>query len=287
LAEIEGLNADYEVARWAPGFLAFATSGGGEMYAFAPRVGAAGRSTRALDPGRENVVSARYVVLLSSLVGAISLAAEPVRSISIYVIPYYRSAEKDGDRPQVHTAREYDALLSSARREDIVAARDMIQADNALITPMTLMVLAIRLYDVGLRDDSVFWFYVAKYRWSTLAAVADENSEALAGALDATRNFAILAGPFINGYAFCDLKNQHRLMAASIEWVEHNEYQAIRIPQLPKLPGNPDDNLRAGLAKNKQDAKKEIEYLADPNNLQNMQDARKKSGAEEMFCWKQ
>jgi hypothetical protein len=29
---------------------------------------------------------------------------------------------------------------------------------------MTMMVLAIRLYDAGLRDDAVFWFYVAKDR---------------------------------------------------------------------------------------------------------------------------
>ena len=36
-AEIEGFNVDYKVARWAPGYLGFATSGGGEMYAFAPR----------------------------------------------------------------------------------------------------------------------------------------------------------------------------------------------------------------------------------------------------------
>ena len=30
---------------------------------------------------------------------------------------------------------------------------------------MTMMVLAIRLYDVGLRDDAVFWFYAAKDRY--------------------------------------------------------------------------------------------------------------------------
>ena len=232
------------------------------------------------------MVSTRYIVLLALLVSAWCLAAEPVRTIGIYVIPYYQSGEKSGDRPQVQTAREYDALLSSTRREDITAARDKIQANNALITPMTLMVLAIRLYDVGLRDDAVFWFYVAKYRWTTLAAVADENSDELAGALDATRNFAILAGPFINGYAFCNLKNQQRLKAAAIEWVEHNEYQAIRMPQLSKLPGSPDDNLRAALAENRLGAKKEIEYFADPNNLQNLQDSRKESGAVERFCWK-
>jgi hypothetical protein len=36
LAELVQCNADYEVARYAPGYFGFATSGGGEMYAFSP-----------------------------------------------------------------------------------------------------------------------------------------------------------------------------------------------------------------------------------------------------------
>ena len=37
---------------------------------------------------------------------------------------------------------------------------------------MTLMVLAIRLYDVGgCRDDAVFWFYAAENRYLTLEDV--------------------------------------------------------------------------------------------------------------------
>ena len=35
------------------------------------------------------------------------------------------------------------------------------------------MVLAIRFYDVGLRDDAVFWFYAAKDRYLTLDEVVD------------------------------------------------------------------------------------------------------------------
>ena len=47
--------------------------------------------------------------------------------------------------------------LASNKRSDILAARDRILADPKVVTPMTMMVLAIRLYDVGLRDDAVFW----------------------------------------------------------------------------------------------------------------------------------
>ena len=41
---------------------------------------------------------------------------------------------------------------------------------------MTMMVLAIRLYDVGLRDDAVFWFYVARARYITLEDVLDVSA---------------------------------------------------------------------------------------------------------------
>ena len=53
---------------------------------------------------------------------------------------------------------------------------------------MTLMVLAIRLYDVGPRDDAVFWFYAAKDRYISLLGAIDEN--ALGSAPDAVRSFA-------------------------------------------------------------------------------------------------
>ena len=37
LAQVETRNQEYDVARNAPGYLGFATSGGGEMYAFSPK----------------------------------------------------------------------------------------------------------------------------------------------------------------------------------------------------------------------------------------------------------
>jgi hypothetical protein len=36
LNKILQYNADYGVAEWAPGYLGFATSGGGEMFSFSP-----------------------------------------------------------------------------------------------------------------------------------------------------------------------------------------------------------------------------------------------------------
>jgi hypothetical protein len=101
----------------------------------------------------------------ATVAAAIAAAAQTSnRQIDLYVTPYYESAKAAAGHPTVAVATAFDTQLSSNKREDILAVRDAIQDQSKLITPMTLMVLAIRLYDVGLRDDAVFWFYVAKDR---------------------------------------------------------------------------------------------------------------------------
>lgn len=133
---------------------------------------------------------------------AVAMSAEPVRHIGIYVQPFYEAAQTPDGRPKVIVGEQFNGLLSSNRREDILAARDLIAAKPAVVTPMTMMVLAIRLYDVGLRDDAVFWFYAAKERYIVMSEVLDVKTQTLAQADDAMRSFASLVGPIINGYAF-------------------------------------------------------------------------------------
>src|SRR5215471_3477049 len=167
----------------------------------------------------------KCAVTAAVLLSSAAFAAEPVRSVAIYVQPFYESAKIPGQRPRVSVGAQFNDLLSSNKREDIVAARDRILAAPKLVTPMTMMVLAIRLYDVGLRDDAVFWFYVAKDRYVAMSGVLDVRAQSLAQAADAIQSFATLAGPFFNGYAFCDLDKQSALNAKAIDWVENNPYQ--------------------------------------------------------------
>ncbi len=152
---------------------------------------------------------------------------------------------------------------SSNKREDILAARDLIVAEPKLVTPMTMMVLAIRLYDVGLRDDAVFWFYVAKDRYIVMSEVLDVKTQALAQADDAVRNFSTLAGPFINGYAFCDLAKQKELHAKAVDWVETNPYEVMFMARAPALPGDRAENAKRAVANAKERAAKERAYFDD------------------------
>jgi len=213
-------------------------------------------------------------------------AADPVRHIGIYVTPYYEAARDAAGTPKITVAKAYDALLASNRREDVVRARDDIAKNNALLTPMTLMVLAIRLYDVGLRDDAVFWFYAAKNRYFTLEGVADVRSPQLAQVEDAVKSFATLAGPVINGYAFCDVANQQKLAARALQWTIDNPYKALFLPQVPARPGDRAQNLAKAIAGMKANGAKERDYLANAENVARFRQQRKENEADRKFCWK-
>ncbi len=209
----------------------------------------------------------------------------PVKRINSYVQPYYESAETPDGHPRVAVSKAYDAQLSSNRPEDIIAVRDRIKAQPQFITPMTLMVLAIRLYDVGLRDDAVFWFYAAKNRYITMTNVLDMKAPALASADDAIRNFIVLAGPFFNGYAFCNLDKQRDATQKSIAWVEDNAYQAVFAEQLPALPGDRKENLKKSVLRIRENAEKEKRYLSDAKNLEEFRKMREANHVIEQFCW--
>jgi hypothetical protein len=216
----------------------------------------------------------------------VAIAAEPVRQISVYVQPFYDPGHTPGERPQVSVGQQYNELLSSNRPENILAVRDLIVAKPGVVTPMVMMVLAIRFYDVGLRDDAVFWFYVAKERYIVMSEVLDVNSPALAQADDAVSSFATLAGPVINGYAFCDLARQKELHAKAVEWVAANPYEVMFMARAPGLPGDRAENARRALANAKERAVKESAYFDDAKAREAYYATRKRNEADVKFCWK-
>jgi hypothetical protein len=228
--------------------------------------------------------------LLASLAGAAALSlsaaqAEPVRHVGVFVQPYYEAAREPGGTPRVAVGRSFDGLASN-KREDILAIRDRIVKEPKLVTPMTLMALAIRLYDVGLRDDAVFWFYAAKDRFLTLDEVVDVGAGGLAQVEGAIRSFSTLAGPIINGYAFCDIANQQAIRTKALDWVEQNPYEAIFMERLPAKQSNPRQGLVEAVATLRASAAKEAAYLKDAANAAKFRADRARNRVDEKYCWK-
>ncbi len=213
-------------------------------------------------------------------------AADPVKRIRIQVLPYYQAAHHPDDPPLIAVAPRLDAILASTRADDIKRARDEIERDPARITPMTMMVLAIRLYDVGMRDDAVFWFYAAKNRYYLLTRVADMKSPQLASVSPAMNAFVRLAGPTINGYAFCDVEQQRKIALAAADWTARHPYEALLLPEVPGLFGNRQENYQKGLTDLFAAVKRERDLLAAPASVERLKALRAKNGADGRYCWK-
>lgn len=215
---------------------------------------------------------------------------EPVRSVDIYVTPYYSSAGTASKR-EVKVGARFDPLLRSDNRADILTVRDLVLAEPARITPMTMMVLAARLYDIGERDDAVFWFYVAKDRYLTVADTLAgfdrpgmfSSGGEVAAAMSA---FVQLAGPTINSYAFCDVENQQRLRRKAFDWVSANPYETIFEPRLEAKSEDRRSLLTQSLARIREGLEKETAYLTDPKNLAEIKARRAERKVDKAFCWK-
>jgi len=211
-------------------------------------------------------------------------AAEPVKQIPIYVEPFY-SSRVPGEAPRVAVGQRFNALLASSRRVDILAVRDMVVADPKIVTPMTMMVLAVRLYDVGERDEAVFWFYVAKDRTVILTGVATPNARPIAQAVEAVIAFANLAGPYINGYAYCDFKNQQAIRRRALDRVAANPYQAMFLQQIPARSEDRSALAAQELRRLRDNAGKEAAYLEDTKTREEFYATRKQNEMEAKFCW--
>src|SRR5207237_4490860 len=115
------------------------------------------------------------------------------------VPPYYIAGGSYGAPPTVAVDPQFDKLLASAKRADIQQAAVAIAARPDLVKPDTLIVLAMRLYDVGLRDDAVFWYYAGRDRFLTMAQVLDMRSIQLMRPADVTEASLRAAGPAMDG----------------------------------------------------------------------------------------
>ena len=210
---------------------------------------------------------------------------DAVRTIDLYVLPYYESAKAPGKRPTVRVGKDFDALLSSNRPEDVLAARDRLEADPDYITPMTMTVLAVRLYDAGYRDDAVFWFYAARNRYHTLEGVLELAAPETAGVRDAMHAFYELAGPVINGYAYCDLAKLKGVRARSLAWVEQHPYAALFWDRLPARPGDRGGHLKETVAALRGQLREELEFLGREENVARLRELRAKNGVDARYCW--
>jgi hypothetical protein len=133
----------------------------------------------------------------------------------VYITPFYDS---DGLKVDVG---EFSKKLAKADAKSIldVAAEMKMQKDK--LRSESMYVLAIRLYDLGHKDEAVYWFYTAQFRARVFSLVLDKEKTGGIGApafeLKAAYGaFHQLSGEYINGYAFGELPKLERTLTTVI-----------------------------------------------------------------------
>lgn len=142
-------------------------------------------------------------LVLASLQFAIAQSDIDPSHIGVYVTPYYNS-----QGPIIKVGR-FSAGLASKDEKTVVSTIFKMKASWQNLTFPELYVAAIRLYDLGYRKESVYWFYTAQFRGRQFGMLRDESSAGGIGdpgfeVFHAQDAFYELVGPYINGYAFGD-----------------------------------------------------------------------------------
>lgn len=210
--------------------------------------------------------------------------SEAVKFIPLFVEPYYSGPQGAGQPPKkVKVNESFDSKLMSTQPADILQVQAEIKKDNSRVTPMTFFVLAARLYDVGARKESVFWFYAAKDRVAAVRAVA--KPELVATALDASSAFDELLGPTINGYAFCDIDFQLSQMKAAAEWSQKNPYSILLDAKIHKSGADAQKLLTESALDRLKQVSEATQYFSDNKIRESMSAQRKAKALDKKFCW--
>ncbi len=170
-------------------------------------------------------------LLVIAVFGCAGLAANQTITdpahIEVYVTPYYNSKG-----PAIDVGRFSSGLAGKNELEFVATIAKMKQSWDTLNFPETY-VAAIRLYDLGFRKESIYWFYSAQYRGRLLATLIDRDKMGSMGdpgfeLLHAQNAFQRLVGPYINGYAFGDLDQL-------IPIIERVQKEGNVVPDLTKI----------------------------------------------------
>ena len=111
--------------------------------------------------------------LIALLVGCAGLAAgqtitDPAH-IEVYITPYYNSKG-----PAIDVGPFSSGLAAKNETEFVATIAKMKKSWDTLNFAETY-IAAIRLYDLGFRKESIYWFYSAQYRGRLFASLIDRD----------------------------------------------------------------------------------------------------------------
>jgi hypothetical protein len=147
--------------------------------------------------------------------------------VDVYITPFYNSKG-----PAIEVGPFSSGLAAKNESEFAATIAKMKKSWDTLNFPETY-VAAIRLYDLGFRKESIYWFYSAQYRGRLFASLIDRDKMGSMGdpgfeLYQAQNAFQQLVGPYINGYAFGDIDQL-------VPIIERVQKEGKTVPDLTKI----------------------------------------------------
>jgi hypothetical protein len=151
------------------------------------------------------------IALAASALVATAPRGDP-GTIDAYVMPYYNSSG-----PVIKIGKFSSGLASDVPGQFVATIVRMKQQWSTL-NFVELYAGAIRLYDLGYRNEATYWFYTAQFRGRQYAALVDQMKLGSIGnpgfeLYHAQDAFFQVAGPSINGFAFGDVDGLQKIVA--------------------------------------------------------------------------
>ncbi len=125
--------------------------------------------------------------------------------IPFYAEPYYNY------KPLKINIGKYSEQLKTNNTTQLLDLANKIKADINNVSIETLYVLSLRLYDLGKKDESFYWFHTAKTRARIFVEALDPERISGIGseAFELKQLFSVfnqIVGSYINGYGFNDVE---------------------------------------------------------------------------------
>lgn len=168
--------------------------------------------------------------------------------LPVYVTPYYNSSG-----PVIEVGR-FSKELREADAKSIADVTARMKKDWATLSVAQMYVAAIRLFDLGHRDEAVYWFYSAQYRARLFMLLtlgdevklkqrADEKVPAiLMKYVPAHQAFFAVVGIYVNVYAF----KRPAMLKKTIQTVVKENAALPKLREVyPLVTFIPDDMWRA------------------------------------------
>ncbi|MBI1838029.1 MAG: hypothetical protein HYR91_12265 [Flavobacteriia bacterium] len=176
---------------------------------------------------------------------------------------------------------DYQKELSAITKDNADSLVSIFQKRIDSISIESLFIFSVRLYDLGKKDESVYWFHVAKIRAGIFIKSLDNEKIGGIGSKpfelkQAFIAFGQLAGEYINGYAGGNIDT----WIVTLKRVKTSVDSLIMFPQYnsSEIPFLTADDIQKAKNDRLADYDKLISYLEE--NKKEIKKTRKKNGIE-------